>query len=105
MRSVNTGTNLSTNQLPAELVINNEHIIDSTKFAFKLNECFASVADQFEMQSSDISITDRDKIDTFVNSKVPANTKFCIPNITTEQVTHLDLGNTPMLEGHSPEMR
>ena len=47
LRSVNTGTNLSTNQLPAELVINNEHIIDSTKVASKLNGFFASVADQF----------------------------------------------------------
>ena len=40
LRSVNTGTNSSTNQLPAEIVINNEHIIDSTKVASKLNEFF-----------------------------------------------------------------
>ena len=33
------------------LVINNEHIIFSTKVASKLNEFFASVADQFEMDS------------------------------------------------------
>ena len=57
-----------------KLVINNAHIIDSTKVASKLNEFFASVADQFEMVSSDISITGRDKIKTFVNSKVPAHT-------------------------------
>ena len=69
MRSVNTGTNLPTNQLPTELVINNERIIDSTKVASKLNEFFPSVAEQFEMDNSEISLTDSNKIKTFVNSK------------------------------------
>ena len=55
--------NLPTNQLPTELVINNECIIDSTKVASKLNEFFASVAEQFEM---DNSLTDSNKIKTFV---------------------------------------
>ena len=108
LRSVSTGTNSSTNQLPAEIVINKEHIIDSTKVASKLNEFFASVADQFEMDSSDISITDRDKIKTFVNSKVPADTKFCIPNITTEKVTHyinkLDSSKATGLDGIGPKI-
>ena len=67
LRSVKTGTNLSTNQLPAELVINNEHILDSTKVASKLNEFFASVADQFEMDSSDISITPYNTSDPILN--------------------------------------
>ena len=64
LRSVNTGTNLPTNQLPTELVINNERIIDSTKVASKLNGFFASVAEQFEMDNSDISLTDSNEIKT-----------------------------------------
>ena len=80
--------NLPTNQLATELVINNERIIDSTKVASKLNEFFASVAEQFEMDNSDISLTDSNKITTFVNSKVPRDTRFYIPNITTEQFTN-----------------
>ena len=68
LRSVNTGTNLPTNQLPIELVINNEHIIDSKKVASKLHEFFASVAEQFEIDSSEISLIDSNKIKTFVNS-------------------------------------
>ena len=108
LRSVNTGTNLPTNQLPTELVINNERIIDSTKVASKLNEFFASVAEQFEMDNSEISLTDSNKIKTFVNSKVPHDTRFYIPNITTEQVTNyinkLDSSKATGLDGLGPKI-
>ena len=67
LRSVNSGTNLPTNQIPTELVINNECIIDSTKAAPKLNEFFASIAEQFEMNNFEISHTDGNKIKTFVH--------------------------------------
>ena len=65
LRSVNSGTNMQTNQIPAELNINNGHIIDSTKVASKLNEFFASVAEQFNMDS------------TIIHHRQRQNQKFC----------------------------
>ena len=99
---------MQTNHLPVELNINNERIIDSTKVASKLNEFFASVAEQFEMESTELSITDRDKIKAFVDSKVPTSTKSSIPYITSDQVLHyinkLDSSKATGLDGIGPKI-
>ena len=108
LRSVSSGKNMQTNHLPVELNVNNERIIDSTKVASKLNEFFASVAEQFEMESTELSITDRDEIKAFVDSKVPTSTKFSIPYITSDQVLHyinkLDSSKATGLDGIGPKI-
>ena len=60
------------------------------------------------MDISEISLTDSNKIKTFVNSKVPHDTRFYIPNITTEQVTNyinkLDSSKATGLDGLGPKI-
>ena len=55
------------------------------------------------MDSSEISLIDINKIKTFVNSIVPRDTRFYIPNKTTEQVTNyinkLDSSKATGLDG------
>ena len=60
------------------------------------------------MDNSEISLTDSNKIKTFVSSKVPRDTRFYIPNITTEPVTNyinkLDSSKATGLDGFGPKI-
>ena len=87
LRADTTGSKSSTSNLPSEIIINNERITGSENIASTLNKYFASVAEQFQDNNSNVSNSDYDKIRHFVNSKVPSNTSFNIPFITTEQVS------------------
>ena len=73
-----------------------------------LNKYFASVAEQFQDNNSNVSNTDYDKIRHFVNSKVPSNISFNIPFITTEQVStyikRLDSSKAMGLDGSWPRL-
>ena len=73
-----------------------------------LNKYFASVAEQFQDNNANGSNTDYDKIRHFVNSKVPSNTSFNIPFITTEQVStyikRLDSSKAMGLDGPGPRL-
>ena len=85
--AVTTGSKSSPSNLPSEIIINNERITGSENIASTLNKYFASVAEQFQDNNSNVSNSDHDKIRHFVNSKVRSNTSFNIPFITTEQVS------------------
>ena len=87
LRTVTTWSKSSTSNLPSVIIINNERIKGSEKLVSTLNRYFASVAEQFQDNNSNVSNTDYVKIRHFVTSKVPSNTSFNIPFITTEQVS------------------
>ena len=44
LSAVNKGSTTKANSMPDELIINNEHILDSNTIASKLNEYFSSIA-------------------------------------------------------------
>ena len=103
LRAVTTGSKSSPSNLPSEIIINNERITGSENIASTLNKYFASVAEQFQDNNSNVSNSDYDKIRHFVNSKVPSNTSFNILFITTEQVStyikRLDSSKATGLDG------
>ena len=72
--TVTNGSKSSTFNLPSEIIINNERTTGSENIASTLNKYFASVAEQFQDNKSDVSKMDYDKIRHFVNSKVPSLT-------------------------------
>ena len=108
LRAVTTGSKSSPSNLPSEIIINNERITGSENIASTLNKYFASVAEQFQDNNSNVSNSDHDKIRLFVNSKVPSNTSFNIPFITTEQVStyikRLDSSKATGLDGLGPRL-
>ena len=108
LRAVTTGSKSSPSNLPSEIIINNERITGSENIASTLNKYFASVAEQFQDNNSNVSNSDHDKIRHFVNSKVPSNTSFNIPFITTEQVStyikRLDSSKATGLDGLGPRL-
>ena len=108
LRAVTTGSKSSPSNLPSEIIINNERITGSENIASTLNKYFASVAEQFQDNNSNVSNSDHDKIRHFVNSKVPSNTSFNIPFITNEQVStyikRLDSSKATGLDGLGPRL-
>ena len=108
LRTVTTGSKSSPSNLPSEIIINNERITGSENIASTLNKYFASVAEQLQDNNSNVSNSDHDKIRHFVNSKVPSNTSFNIPFITTEQVStyikRLDSSKATGLDGLGPRL-
>ena len=94
MRNANDGSNLTSRRLPEELVINNERINDASEIASKLNAYFTSIADGLLENRSNRSTLNTEKIDQFVDSKLPGHIKFNIPFINTEQVKSLSISWT-----------
>ena len=62
MRAINKGYISSTNNLPAELIINNKCILDSEKNATELNKFFATIAENFKASKSEVFSLNVDKI-------------------------------------------
>ena len=89
--------------MPDELIMNNEHILDSNTIASKLNEYFASIAQILNKYSTGTNQLDLTKLIEYVNNKIPDNTYFNIPCSTTEQVfsviNSLDTSKATGLDG------
>ncbi|MCG8110902.1 MAG: reverse transcriptase family protein, partial [Candidatus Thiodiazotropha taylori] len=108
MRAINKGDISSTNNLPAELVINNKCISNSEHVASELNKFFATVAEKFKASESEALPPDVDKISNYVNSRVPNSVNFNIPLITTDEVAsyinRLDSSKAIGLDGIGPRI-
>lgn len=110
LRVLNNGSNTASNNLPETLMIDNESIKDPETIAKKLNTYFASVAKILNETTPTGSARDIDakKISDFVNAKVPINTHFSIPFITSEQVlshiNNLDASKSTGLDGLGPRI-
>ena len=85
LRTVTTGSKSS--NLPSEIIVNNDRITGSEMITLTLDKYFALVAEQLQDNNSNVSNMDYDKIRHVVNSKVPSNTSFNTPFITTKQVS------------------
>lgn len=84
LRAVNKGCMTSEKTLPGELIFD-EQFTDSQTIASKFNEFFTSIAqilDDTDTDSNDLNVN---KLREFANDKVPDDTHFSIPFITTEQ--------------------
>ena len=91
-----------------ELEVDGEHFSDSQSIAAKLNHYFSSVAKVLNNANTEETELDLTKLTAFVNSKVPENTLFSIPYITTEQVSvlinSLDPSKATGLDGIGPKI-
>ena len=103
LSAVNQGSTPKANSMPDELIMNNEHILDSNTIASKLNEYFASIAQILNKYSTGTNQLDLTKLIEYVNNKIPDNTYFNIPCSTTEQVfsviNSLDTSKATGLDG------
>ena len=68
---------------------------DSQNIACKLNEYFASVCDQFSSHNDSVDAPDMNKLNEYINSKVPSHVYFSVPYITTQQVIEFIRGLNP----------
>ena len=86
LSAVNKGSTSKANSMPDSVIIYNEHILDSNTITAKLNEYFSSIAQILNRDSTGTNQLDLTKLIEYVNNKVPDNTYFNIPCITTEKV-------------------
>ena len=84
LRTLTKNDDSSSNTLPDEIKIDNETYSNSGDIASKLNEYFASVCDHF--CGDPVDAPDFNKLNDYVNSKVPSYIRFSIPHITIQQV-------------------
>ena len=94
-RSYTKETNSPLNTLPDELKMNDVTYSDSQNIACKLNEYFASVCDQFSSHNDSVDAPDMNKLNEYINSKVPSHVYFSVPYITTQQVIEFIRGLNP----------
>ena len=108
LRTVNAPSSSTSNNLPSELIFENESVTDSKEIATKLNNYFASVAKILNNHNAETSDPDLSKLQDFVNSKVPNNISFKLPYITNEQVesyiSALDTSKATGLDGLGPKI-
>ena len=108
LRTVNAPSSSTSNNLPSELIFENESVTDSKEIATKLNNYFASVAKILNNHNTETSDPDLSKLQDFVNSKVPNNISFKLPYITNEQVesyiSALDPSKATGLDGLGPKI-
>ena len=83
---VNNNDTKANSGLPEEIVVDNKRYTQSEDIANKLNEYFSTISDIFKDTDSHHLDTDLTELKHFVDSKVPNDTFFRIPNITSEQV-------------------
>ena len=85
-----------------------QRITDSHSIAAKFNEYFTSIAQLLDDTDTDSNDLNDDKLQEFVNNKVPCDTQFNIPFITTEQVLSfiriLDPSKATGLDGPGPRV-
>ena len=91
-----------------ELIINNEHILDSNTITSKLNENCSSIAQILNRNSTGTNQLDPNKPIDYFNNEVPDNTYFNIPFITTQKVFSviysLDTSKATGLDGIGPKV-
>ena len=78
LRAVNKGLVSTVNNIPDELLINNEHFSDSHTIATKLKEYFLSIAQILNSTNTETTDLDLTKVTDFVNNKVPERIYFDI---------------------------
>ena len=83
-RKVNNKDTKANSGLPEEIIIDNKRYTKSEDIADKLNEYFSTISDIFKDTDSDQLDADLTKLKHFVDSKVPNDTFFRIPHITSE---------------------
>ena len=87
-------------------MINDQTYTDSKDIAFKLNEFFASVCDQFSFGNDPADHPDLNKLKTYVKSEVPSHVNFTVTYITPEEVNAflhaLDPTKATGIEGRGP---
>ena len=107
-RKVNDKNTSSDSSLPEEIIFDNRRYTKSEDIAAKLNEYFSSISEIFKDTDSEQLDTDLNKLKPFFDSKVPNNTYFKIPVITSEQVCRiistLDSSNSISLDGIGPRI-
>ena len=108
LRLVNKGSTTTGKTLPDELLIDGQRITDSHSIAAKFNEYFTSIAQLLDDTDTDSNDLNVDKLQEFVNNKVPCDVQFNIPFITTEQVLSfiriLDPSKATGLDGLGPRV-
>ena len=108
LRLVNKGSTTTSKTLPDELLIDGQRITDFHSIAAKFNEYFTSIAQLLDDTDTDSNDLNVDKLQEFVNNKVPCDTQFNIPFITTEQVLSfiriLDPSKATGLDGLGPRV-
>ena len=67
LSAVNKGSTFKANSMPDELIINNEHILDSNTITSKLNECFSSIAQILNRNNTGTNQVDLTKLIEYVN--------------------------------------
>ena len=87
LRTVNGDTKASSKYLPKELTIGNNFFPKSEDIAHKLNSYFTSIAIIINVNDSDTPALNTEQISKLVENKVPADTFFTTPLITSEQVS------------------
>ena len=107
-RKVNNKNTSSNSGLPEEIIFDNKRYTKSEDIAAKLNQYFSSISEIFKDTDSEQLDTDFNKLKHFVDSKVPNNTYFKIPVITSEQVCRiistLDSSKAIGLDGIGPRI-
>ena len=107
-RKVNNKDTKANSGLPEEIVVDNKRYTQSEDIANKLNEYFSTISDIFKDTESDHLDTDLTELKHFVDNKVPNDTFFRIPNITSEQVfsiiSALDPSKAIGLDGIGPRI-
>ena len=68
---------------------------DSQNIACKLKELIASVCDHFSSHNYPVDAPDMNKLNEYINSKVPSHVYFSVPSITTLQVIEFIPGLNP----------
>ena len=108
MKSVQNSTHKSSKLLPDQLNIDGSVITDSHEISCKLNEFFTNISLQLNSTQKTAQMGDQSKLINYGNNKVPTDTFFKIPLITTSQVAEfirkLDPGKSTGLDGVGPRI-
>ena len=108
IKSVQNSTHKSSKLLPDQLNIDGSVITDSHEIACKLNEFFTNISLRLNSTPKTAQMYDQSKLINYVNNKVPSDTFFKIPLITTSQVAEfirkLDPGKSTGLDGAGPRI-
>ena len=108
IKSVHNDNIKSTKLLPDKLNIDGSEITDPNEIASKLNKFFTNISQRLDSFNKTSKADDQTKLINFVNDKVPQETFFQIPLITTSQVVafirKLDPGKSTGLDGIGPRV-
>ena len=108
IKFVQNSTHKTSKLLPDQLNIDGSVITDSQEIACKLNEFFTNISLRLNSTHKTAQVDDQSKLINYVNNKVPSDTFFKIPLITTSQeadfIRKLDPGKSTGLDGIGPRI-